>query len=80
MITKLAPLPARPTKATSRASTLRRTFAAAIWLCSLAAGTATAENVLEDISFTPGPNGRVDVVMRLAEPPVDPKLFTTDNP
>ena len=80
MITKLAPFPARLTQAASRTSKPRRACAAALWLCSLVAGAAGAENVLEDITFNPGPNGRVDVVMRLAEPPVDPKLFTTDSP
>ena len=44
------------------------------------AGAAHAENVLEEITYSPGPGGQVDVRMKLSEPPVDPKLFTTDSP
>ena len=36
------------------------------------AGTAQAENVLEEITYSPGPGGQVDVRMKLAQPPVDP--------
>jgi type IV pilus assembly protein PilQ len=49
--------------------------------CGLAwLAPAQAENVLESVTFNPGAGGQVDVVMKLAEPPVDPKLFTTDAP
>jgi len=44
------------------------------------AGAAHAENVLEEITYSPGPGGQVDVRMKLTEPPVEPKLFTTDSP
>lgn len=43
-------------------------------------GAALAQNVLESVSFSPGPGGQVDIVMALAQPPVDPKLFTTEAP
>jgi type IV pilus assembly protein PilQ len=39
-----------------------------------------AENVLESVTFNPGAAGQVDVVMRLAQAPTDPKLFTTETP
>ena len=44
------------------------------------AGSVRAENVLQDITFAPGPGGQVDVMLKLAEPPADPKLFTTQAP
>jgi type IV pilus assembly protein PilQ len=53
------------------------------WLgfLALSASSATqAENVLESVSFNPTPGGSVDVVMTLAAPPTEPKLFTTDSP
>jgi type IV pilus assembly protein PilQ len=53
------------------------------WLGLLTLGAssaAQAENVLESVSFNPTPGGSVDVVMTLAAPPTDPKLFTTDSP
>src|SRR5688500_11169530 len=43
-------------------------------------GAAFAENVLEDITYSPGAGAQVDVAMKLAAPPVDPKVFTTDAP
>ena len=43
-------------------------------------GALKAENVLEEITYQPGPGGSVDIRMKLAAPPVDPKLFTTDSP
>lgn len=49
-------------------------------LFATVAGAASAENVLEDITYTPGPGGQVDITMKLSEPPVDPKVFTTDSP
>ena len=67
-------------QADDRSSKARRPMA---WLAALALlwlAPAYAENVLEDITFTPGPGGEVDVVMKLSEPPVAPKLFTTDSP
>jgi type IV pilus assembly protein PilQ len=41
---------------------------------------AFAQNVLEAVTFNPGPGGQVDIVLTLTEPAVDPKLFTTDSP
>jgi type IV pilus assembly protein PilQ len=46
----------------------------------LASFTASAENVLQDISFTPGANGAVDVALQLADPATAPQVFTTDQP
>lgn len=41
---------------------------------------AMAQNVLEAVTFNPGPGGQVDVVMTLSQPASGPKLFTTDTP
>lgn len=41
---------------------------------------ALAQNVLEAVTFNPGPGGQVDIVLQLSEPAVAPKLFTTDSP
>ncbi len=49
-------------------------------LSALAAPPLHAENVLEAITYQPGAGGQVEVTMRLAAPPTDPKLFTTDAP
>lgn len=43
-------------------------------------GVAHAENILESVTFTPGPGGQVDVIMGLSQAPDTPKLFTTDSP
>jgi type IV pilus assembly protein PilQ len=51
-----------------------------IILLGAASFAASAENVLEGISFSPGTGGDIEVTMTLAEPAVDPKLFTTDTP
>jgi type IV pilus assembly protein PilQ len=49
-------------------------------LAALAAPPVNAENVLEAITYQPGGGGQLEVTMRLAAPPTDPKLFTTDSP
>lgn len=50
------------------------------WIGLLASSSAWAENQLQDISYTPGANGAVDVSLQLAEPGVTPEVFTTDQP
>src|SRR5690349_21277605 len=67
---------------TALRGTAYRAAARIVGLLSMLAftGAALAENVLEEISYAPGPAGQVDVTMRLASPPVDPKVFTTDAP
>ncbi len=54
------------------------------WLLALGLAAmvspAWAENVLESVTYNPGSGGQVDVIMKLSEPPSDPKLFTTDTP
>ena len=52
-------------------------LAVAIWLLGL--GSAQA-NVLQDISYSSLPGNRVEIILTTAEPVVDPKSFTTDNP
>ena len=74
MSTKHASVATTRSQRSARAS--RALFALALAL----AGAAHAENVLEEITYAPGPGGQVDVRMKLSEPPVDPKLFTTDSP
>ena len=43
-------------------------------------GAASAANTLEALSFRAGAGNTVEVVMGLAAPPVDAKLFATDTP
>jgi type IV pilus assembly protein PilQ len=43
-------------------------------------GLAAAQNILESVTFNPGPGGQVDIVMSLAQGAGEPKLFTTDSP
>ncbi|HSX60687.1 MAG TPA: type IV pilus secretin PilQ [Tahibacter sp.] len=46
----------------------------------LGSGAASAENVLEKISYNTLPGGKVEVTLQLASPPADPQIFTTDTP
>jgi type IV pilus assembly protein PilQ len=50
------------------------------WVSLLASVSASAENVLQDITFVPGDGGRVDITLQLAEGGVDAQVFTTDQP
>ena len=42
--------------------------------------SAQAENVLEDLTYTAQPGGRVEITMRFAEPVAVPQAFTTETP
>lgn len=44
------------------------------------AGTAQASNVLEDLTYTAQPGGRVEITLRFAGPVGDPQAFTTESP
>ena len=46
----------------------------------LLAGTAMAENVLQDIAYTPLPGGRVQVTLKFAQPVAEPRIFATETP
>ena len=39
-----------------------------------------AENVLEDLTYTAQPGGRVEITMRFSEPVAVPQAFTTESP
>src|SRR5437762_1679869 len=41
---------------------------------------AHAENILQDITYTPLSGGKVQIVMKFAGPVAEPQVFTTDNP
>jgi type IV pilus assembly protein PilQ len=43
-------------------------------------GTVHAENVLEDLTYTAQPGGKVEITLRFAEPVVAPQAFTTESP
>jgi type IV pilus assembly protein PilQ len=78
MSTIIANQPRRPDAARTRAAgSFLRLLAG--FLAVLPAA-ALAQNILESVTFNPGPGGQVDIVMTLAQPPGDPKLFTTDSP
>jgi type IV pilus assembly protein PilQ len=70
--------PRRPAAASARVQGIAAKLAAAAF--ALLPAAALAQNVLEGVTFNPGPGGQVDIVMQLAQPPSDPKLFTTDSP
>jgi type IV pilus assembly protein PilQ len=56
-------------------------FAGLLALFGLAvAGAAQAENVLEDMSYTAQPGGRVEITLRFAEAVGEPQAFTTESP
>lgn len=50
------------------------------WIALAASFSASAENVLQEISFVPGDGGRVEITLQLAEGGVDAQVFTTDQP
>jgi type IV pilus assembly protein PilQ len=70
--------PRRPEAASARVQGFAAKLAAIAFALSPVA--ALAQNVLEGVTFNPGPGGQVDIVMQLSQPPSDPKLFTTDSP
>ena len=49
-------------------------------LAILIAGTAHAENVLEDIAYTAMPGGKVEITMKFSAPVAAPQIFTTETP
>jgi len=51
-----------------------------VLLTLLIAGTAHAENVLEDIAYTALPGGKVEVTLKFSQPVSAPQIFKTDSP
>ena len=51
-----------------------------VLLALLIAGTAHAENVLEDIAYTALPGGKVEVTLKFSAPVQAPQIFTTESP
>lgn len=51
-----------------------------VLLALLIAGTAHAENVLEDIAYTALPGGKVEVTLKFSQPVAAPQIFKTDSP
>jgi type IV pilus assembly protein PilQ len=43
-------------------------------------GTVQAENVLEDLTYTAQPGGKVEITLRFAEAVATPQAFTTESP
>jgi type IV pilus assembly protein PilQ len=43
-------------------------------------GTVQAENVLEDLTYTAQPGGKVEITLRFAEAVTTPQAFTTESP
>ena len=80
MIATHALFPRRSLQAATRSSLVRRPMGWLVVLALFWLAPAYAENVLEDVTFQPGPGGQVDVIMKLTEPAAAPKLFTTDSP
>ena len=67
------------TKPVNHGAGLRRS--AWLLLTSLAwASNAWAENVLEKISYTALPGGKVELTLKLSGAPGEPQVFTTDTP
>ncbi|MCE3001287.1 MAG: type IV pilus secretin PilQ [Xanthomonadaceae bacterium] len=77
MSTTIANQPRRPDAARTRGRFLARLLGTVL---AVAPGLAAAQNILESVTVNPGPGGQVDIVMSLAQPASDPKLFTTDSP
>jgi len=43
-------------------------------------GALMAQNVLQDIAYTPLPGGKVQVTLKFSAPVVEPRIFATENP
>jgi type IV pilus assembly protein PilQ len=50
------------------------------FLGTLFAANALAENILQDITYTPLSGGKVQIMMKFAGPVGEPQIFTTENP
>jgi len=60
---------------------MRTAWLRLVALCAVLFSTsALAENILQDITFTPMSGGKVQIVMKFAGPVGEPQVFTTDNP
>jgi len=64
---------------------MRKSFGRSLtWLIALLgllfAINASAENILQDISYAPLSGGKVQITMKFAGPVGEPQVFTTDNP
>src|ERR1700739_2589878 len=62
----------------------RRTATGCAWLIVLigllVSASSFAENVLQDIAYTPLPGGKVQVTLKFAGPVAEPRIFATENP
>jgi type IV pilus assembly protein PilQ len=76
MSTKVMTKPASGSHASMRPWLLRL---AAVFGFALA-GAAQAENVLEDVSYTALPGGKVEVSLKFAQPVGTPQVFSTESP
>jgi type IV pilus assembly protein PilQ len=52
----------------------------ALFLGTLFATNALADNVLQDIAYAPLPGGQVQVTLKFAGPVAEPRIFATENP
>jgi len=64
---------------------MRKSFGRSLtWLIALLgllfAINASAENILQDISYAPLSGGKVQITLKFAGPVGEPQVFTTDNP
>lgn len=64
----------------AKSSTLARCLGRFAMLGLIITGSAKAENVLEDLTYTAQPGGSVEITMRFAEPVQVPQAFTTETP
>ncbi len=77
MITKATDLHGRKPARTMRKAGIAGLLAL---LGLVLAGTVQAENVLEDLTYTAQPGGKVEITMRFAEAVTAPQAFTTESP
>jgi type IV pilus assembly protein PilQ len=81
MITNFFQSLRKPTRDSSAGIPFARFGWAVLAFVALAiAGTAHADGTLQDVTFVPGQGGAVDVVIKLDQPPADPKVFATQSP
>src|SRR5215467_8301681 len=68
----------------SEAPMLTATMRSCTWLIALIgllfSASSWAENVLQDITYSPLPGGSVQVTLKFASPVGEPRIFATENP
>jgi len=70
----------RPSAPPRRSAAMRGCAWLIVLFGLLFSATSMAENILQDVAYTPLPGGKVQVTLKFAAPVVEPRIFATENP